>query len=84
MELRTEVTEDDAQDVVDLLHESLLDACTTADGVLDLKGRKGGLSVAKQVKALVKALTARARDTGNATFRHMEIAEVACSSVWCW
>ena len=77
MELRLEVTEEDANDVVDLLHESLLDAFTVEDGVLDLKGRKGGISVNKQVKALVGALSKRSRDTGNTIFRHMDIAEIA-------
>ena len=42
------VTESDANDVVQLLHESLLDAFTTETGAIDL-GRKGGISLAKQV-----------------------------------
>ena len=43
-----EVSEDDAEDVVQLLHESLLDAFTTDTGEVDF-GRKGGMSLAKQV-----------------------------------
>jgi hypothetical protein len=43
------VSEDDAEDVVQLLHESLLDAFTTDTGEVDF-GRKGGMSLAKQVK----------------------------------
>ena len=43
------MTEDDAEDVVQLLHESLLDAFTADTGEVDF-GRKGGMSLAKQVK----------------------------------
>ena len=43
-----QVTEADAQDVVHLLQESILDACTTDSGVIDFN-RKGGMSIAKQV-----------------------------------
>lgn len=43
------MSEDDAEDVVQLLHESLLDAFTTDTGEVDF-GRKGGMSLAKQVK----------------------------------
>lgn len=42
------MTEEDAEDVVQLLHESLLDAFTTDTGEVDF-GRKGGMSLAKQV-----------------------------------
>ena len=42
------MTEDDANEVSQLLHESLLDAFTTETGVMDF-GRKGGLSLSKQV-----------------------------------
>ena len=44
-----QVTENDAIDVVDLLHESLLDAVTLDTGQIDF-GRKGGMSMAKQVR----------------------------------
>lgn len=42
------MSEEDAEDVVQLLHESLLDAFTTDTGEIDF-GRKGGMSLAKQV-----------------------------------
>ena len=45
------MSEDDAEDVVQLLHESLLDAFTTDTGEVDF-GRKGGMSLAKQVNEL--------------------------------
>lgn len=38
--------------MVDLLNECLLDAVTLDSGQIDF-GRKGGMSMAKQVKALV-------------------------------
>ena len=44
-----QVSESDAMDVVDLLHESLLDAVTLDTGQIDF-GRKGGMSMAKQVR----------------------------------
>jgi hypothetical protein len=40
---------------VQLLHESLLDAFTTDTGEVDF-GRKGGMSLSKQMKSLVSAL----------------------------
>ena len=46
-----EVSEEDAEDVVQLLHESLLDAFTTDTGEIDF-GRKGGMSLAKQVEQM--------------------------------
>ena len=42
------MTEDDANDVVQLLQESLLDAYTDELGQIDA-GRRGGISLAKQV-----------------------------------
>ena len=44
----SQVTEDDANDVVQLLQESLLDAYTDELGQIDA-GRRGGISLAKQV-----------------------------------
>ena len=52
LELRDEVREEDARDVVDLFNECMLDAVTLDSGEIDF-GRKGGMSMAKQVKALV-------------------------------
>ena len=51
VELRDVVTEQDGLDVVELLHESLLDAFTLESGELDLfnkSGKMGGLQ--KQIK----------------------------------
>ena len=75
MDLRDSVTADDAQDVIDLLQESLLDAFTNETGQVDLS-RKGGGGLTKQVKALVSALTQQARARNNNVFRTDEIAEI--------
>ena len=76
LELRSHVTAKDAQDVVDLLHESLLDAFTSDSGVIDMD-RRGGQGLAKQVKALIKQLTIEAAgQRGSVIFTFKEIAEV--------
>ena len=75
IELRDEVTEDDAKDVVQLLQESLLDAFTTETGEIDLK-RKGGMSIAKQVKALVQTMNKEASLKGSSMFTRVEILEI--------
>ena len=46
------MTPEDAQDVVQLLQESLLDVFTTETGAIDTS-RKGGISLAKQVRHCV-------------------------------
>lgn len=48
LELREEVSEDDANDVVMLLQESLLDVFANDVGEIDTS-KRGGLSMAKQV-----------------------------------
>jgi DNA helicase MCM8 len=71
------VTEDDANDVVQLLQESLLEVFTAESGEID-RGRKGGgMGLSKQIKALVKVLTAEStkRQTGN-MFSRNDIQEV--------
>lgn len=72
LELRDEVTESDARDVADLLQEALLDANTNETGVLDT-GRRGGMSMAKQVKALVQALNREADMKGSNMFAKADI-----------
>jgi DNA helicase MCM8 len=74
LELRDEVTEADANDVVLLLQESLLDAFTDESGAIDI-GRRGGISLAKQVKALVKYLSQEAKVRGNDVFSKKDIEE---------
>ena len=76
MEMRTEVTEADALEVVDLLHESLLDAFTSETGRVDL-GHKL-TSKTKQIKAIVAQLhkEAQARGGRDALFSRDDIRRV--------
>mmetsp|Transcript_16885 Transcript_16885/g.25436 ORF Transcript_16885/g.25436 Transcript_16885/m.25436 type:complete len:417 (-) Transcript_16885:132-1382(-) len=74
LELREEVSEGDAIDVVDMLHESLLDAVTLDTGQIDF-GRKGGMSTAKQVKALVHVLRKEGERRNSYIFSLKEISE---------
>mmetsp|Transcript_17029 Transcript_17029/g.23413 ORF Transcript_17029/g.23413 Transcript_17029/m.23413 type:complete len:743 (+) Transcript_17029:535-2763(+) len=75
MELREQVTESDALEVVQLLQESLLDAYTDELGRIDT-GRKGGISLAKQVKCLVVALNREAGLRGSTMFTKREIQQL--------
>lgn len=68
-----QVTAEDAQDVVQLLQESLLDVYTSENGAIDA-GRKGGISLAKQVKALVKVMTRESTMRGSNMFSRQDIA----------
>jgi DNA helicase MCM8 len=74
-----QVTAQDAQDVVQLLQESLLDVFTTDSGIIDA-GRKGGISLAKQVKALVKVMTREAGVRGSNMFSRQDIG-VLCQKL---
>jgi len=66
------VTPEDAQDVVQLLQESLLDVFTTETGAIDTS-RKGGISLAKQVKVLVKVMTRESTLRGSNMFTRADI-----------
>lgn len=67
------VTAEDAQDVVQLLQESLLDVFTTECGAID-SGRKGGISLAKQVKGLVQVMTRECTLRGSNMFSRQDIS----------
>jgi DNA helicase MCM8 len=58
---------------VQLLQESLLDVYTSENGIIDA-GRKGGISLAKQVKALVSAMNRESNLRGSNMFSRQEIA----------
>lgn len=75
IELRDQVTAEDANDVVDLLHEALLDAATNEVGEVEL-GRKGGMGLAKQIKAIVKMLTNEAEIKNSKIFTLAELTEI--------
>jgi len=62
MDMRSHVTEEDALEVVDLLHESLLDAFTSETGRVDLGAKL--TSKTKQIKAIVAQLHKEAAARG--------------------
>lgn len=74
-ELRDEVSDSDANDVVELLQESLLEAFTDENGALDL-GRKGGMGLAKQVKSLVKVSDRHILYGGIYIFVHSKLMDI--------
>eukprot|EP00752_Nemacystus_decipiens_P013307 g11787.t1 len=76
VELREHVTEQDAKDVVDMMQESLLEACVTDTGAIDF-GRSGATGLAKQVRAFVAAVTKRAKQKGSAVFARQELMQIA-------
>ncbi|CAM9920335.1 unnamed protein product [Phaeothamnion confervicola] len=76
-ELREEVTERDAKDVVDMLHESLLQACTDDQGEMQFAGGRSGVALHRQVKVFVAALGKLAERQGSAAFRRAELLDVA-------
>jgi DNA helicase MCM8 len=76
IDLREEVTEQDANEIVQLLQESLLDIMTNEAGEIDVT-RRGGTSLPKQMKALVKAMNREATMRGNNIFSRQEIADIA-------
>eukprot|EP00904_Undaria_pinnatifida_P002232 jgi/Undpi1/12009/HiC_scaffold_4.g01708.m1 len=76
VELREHVTERDAKDVVDMMQESLLEACVTDTGAIDF-GRSGATGLTKQVRVFVAALTKRASQKGSALFPRQELLQIA-------
>lgn len=72
------VTEQHAQDVVDIMQECLLDTYITEDGNLDF-GRSGGMSLAKKVKAYVARLMKAAQRKNTSMFSFEDLLEVANS-----
>ncbi|CAM9433286.1 unnamed protein product, partial [Ectocarpus sp. 12 AP-2014] len=76
VELREHVTEQDAKDVVDMMQESLLEACVTDTGAIDF-GRSGATGLAKQVRTFVAAVTKRAKQKGSAIFPRQELMQIA-------
>ncbi|CAM9928258.1 unnamed protein product [Ectocarpus fasciculatus] len=76
VELREHVTEQDAKDVVDMMQESLLEACVTDTGAIDF-GRSGATGLAKQVRTFVAAATKRAKQKGSAVFPRQELLQIA-------
>ena len=80
-ELRTEATARDARDVIELVNCSLADVYRTdtpANTASSIdSSRKGGVSMEKQVRALLSALTRRSRASAQTQFHRSEIREIA-------
>jgi DNA helicase MCM8 len=77
MDMRSHVTEEDALEVVDLLHESLLEAFTSETGRVDLGAKL--TSKTKQIKAIVAQLHREAAARGgraDALFSRDDIRQV--------
>lgn len=67
LERREEVTVSDAQDIVDLMKESLYEVLSDGMGYVDFQ-RTSGMSKGKQVKAFIAALTKEAERRSSALF----------------
>ena len=76
IELRDTVSESDAHDVVSLLEQSLLETFRTDTGSFDF-GRRGGMSLSKQVKAFVSELNRHAQRKTSSLFQSSELLEIA-------
>lgn len=74
-ECMQKVTKSDAEDVVAIMKEALMEAYTDEFGVVDFT-RAGGMSMAKQVKTFVATLNRIADKRGTATFSLHELREV--------
>ena len=72
------MTEDDALDVVEMMQESLEAAQTTEAGaVVDFALHSGSMSLSKQVKAFVAALTRESHVRGSSLFPRAELEQLA-------
>ncbi|KAG6550803.1 hypothetical protein Mapa_007707 [Marchantia paleacea] len=76
VDLREEITEQDALDVVEIMKESLFDKFTDEHGTLDF-GRSGGMSKQKEAKRFLSALQQRADLQQNAVFTIAELYSLA-------
>lgn len=83
LELREVVTRSDAEDVVQLLRESMLETYTDEYGCVDFS-RAGGMSMSKKVKEFVGALTKVARERGSALFTVAVGQRRLCARMCAW
>lgn len=74
--MRTEVSVQDAQDVVEIMRESMMDVLTDETGGIDLS-RSTGMSRAKDARLFVAALQAEAELTRSSTFDKIAMRRVA-------
>ncbi|KAG8648488.1 hypothetical protein MANES_08G003200v8 [Manihot esculenta] len=76
LELREEITEQDAMDVVEIMKESLYDKYVDEHGVVDF-GRSGGMSQQKEAKRFLSALNKQSELQQKDTFSISEIYSLA-------
>lgn len=74
--LRSEVTVEDAKDVIEIMRESMLAALTDETGKVDLE-RSGGMSRPKDVRKFTRALEAEAERSRNANFNQTRLRSLA-------
>ena len=77
LERREVVTVADAQDIVDLMKESLYEVLSDEMGYVDFQ-RTSGMSKSKQVKTFIAALTREAEGRSSAVFS----VRVSCMNRW--
>ena len=78
IELRTQVTKQDALEVIALMKETLVDMCTDEFGVVDFR-RNSGMSRSKKVKTFVQALQKCTMQKNSTDFTTRELTEIAKS-----
>lgn len=72
------MSEDDALDVVEMMQESLEAAQTTEAGaVVDFALHSGSMSLSRQVKAFVSALTRESHLRGSSIFPRVDLEQLA-------
>ncbi|CAN1805553.1 Probable DNA helicase MCM8 [Linum perenne] len=76
LELREEITSQDAMDVVEIMKESLYDKYLDDNGVVDF-GRSGGMSQQKEAKRFLSALNKQSELQQKDTFSISEIYSLA-------
>ncbi|KAL3683899.1 hypothetical protein R1sor_001921 [Riccia sorocarpa] len=76
VDLREEINQQDAKDVVEIMKESLFDKFTDEHGDIDF-GRSGGMSKQKEAKRFLSSLQQRADIQQNAVFSVAELFSLA-------
>lgn len=77
-ELREEVTEEDADEVIDIMKQSLYDNLANETGLVEIS-RASGMSRSKETARLARALNAASHQRGKATMTVREITDIARS-----
>lgn len=76
-DLREIITEEDAQDVVEIMKESLYDVCADETGALDFSRASGGMSKSKEAQRYVTHICNLAQKKEDNIFSYNELYEAA-------